>query len=208
MARPARVSPDRILAAAARRVRRPRLRRRPRRPHRPPRPRQQGDALLPLPQQAGPLSGAAAPDLHPRRRAPGSHRRERRAAPPTRSIAHRRPGGFITRARVLPGHHAARGRRRRRPSRCRTPSPRSPRFRAPSAASSRRASPARSFRPVHPIAAYFSMLAPIVVYSAGAPIRKELSAQHLVDGAGADATTPSFSTSRTPCAARSRHESR
>ena len=38
----------------------------------------------------------------------------------------------------------------------------------------------KDFRPVHPMAAYFSMLAPLVVYSAGAPIRKELTAQHLV----------------------------
>ena len=34
------------------------------------------------------------------------------------------------------------------------------------------------FRPVHPMAAYFSMLAPIVVYLAGAPIRREVAAQH------------------------------
>jgi TetR/AcrR family transcriptional regulator len=38
----------------------------------------------------------------------------------------------------------------------------------------------REFRPVHPLAAYFSMLAPLVVYLAGAPIRRELAAQHLV----------------------------
>jgi TetR/AcrR family transcriptional regulator len=39
----------------------------------------------------------------------------------------------------------------------------------------------RAFRPVHPLAAYFSMLAPLVVYLAGAPIRKKLAAQHPVD---------------------------
>jgi TetR/AcrR family transcriptional regulator len=39
-----------------------------------------------------------------------------------------------------------------------------------------------AFRPVHPLAAYFSMLAPMVVYLAGAPIRRRLSARHLVDG--------------------------
>ena len=38
------------------------------------------------------------------------------------------------------------------------------------------------FRPVHPLAAYFSMLAPMVVYLAGAPIRRQLSARHLVSG--------------------------
>jgi len=39
-----------------------------------------------------------------------------------------------------------------------------------------------AFRPVHPLAAYFSMLAPIVVYLAGAPIRRQLSARHLAGG--------------------------
>jgi len=39
-----------------------------------------------------------------------------------------------------------------------------------------------AFRPVNPLAAYFSMLAPMVVYMAGAPIRRRLSARHLVDG--------------------------
>ena len=41
----------------------------------------------------------------------------------------------------------------------------------------------KAFRPVHPLAAYFSMLAPLVVYHAGAPIRNELATEHLVDGA-------------------------
>jgi TetR/AcrR family transcriptional regulator len=39
-----------------------------------------------------------------------------------------------------------------------------------------------AFRPVHPLAAYFSMLAPMVVYLASAPIRRQLSARHLVSG--------------------------
>ena len=39
-----------------------------------------------------------------------------------------------------------------------------------------------AFRPVHPLAAYFSMLAPMVVYLAGAPIRRQLTAHHLVSG--------------------------
>ena len=39
-----------------------------------------------------------------------------------------------------------------------------------------------AFRPVNPLAAYFSMLAPMVVYMAGAPIRRRLSARHLVSG--------------------------
>ena len=39
----------------------------------------------------------------------------------------------------------------------------------------------KAFRPVHPLAAYFTMLAPLVVYHAGAPIRKELATEHLVD---------------------------
>jgi TetR/AcrR family transcriptional regulator len=39
-----------------------------------------------------------------------------------------------------------------------------------------------AFRPVHPLAAYFSMLAPMVVYLAGAPIRERLSTQHLGGG--------------------------
>jgi TetR/AcrR family transcriptional regulator len=38
-----------------------------------------------------------------------------------------------------------------------------------------------AFRPVHPFAAYFSLLAPLVVYHAGAPIRRELATEHLVD---------------------------
>jgi TetR/AcrR family transcriptional regulator len=37
------------------------------------------------------------------------------------------------------------------------------------------------FRPVHPVFAYFSMLAPIVFYLAGTPIRKEISHLHVVD---------------------------
>lgn len=37
------------------------------------------------------------------------------------------------------------------------------------------------FRHVHPLAAYFSMLPPIVVYLAGAPIRREMAARRLVD---------------------------
>ena len=52
----------------------------------------------------------------------------------------------------------------------------------------RRASRAGDFRPVHPVFAYFSMLAPIVFYLAGAPIRNELSAparhRHARDVAG------------------------
>jgi hypothetical protein len=40
----------------------------------------------------------------------------------------------------------------------------------------------RSFRPIHPMAAYFMMLAPLVVYHAGAPIRRELAVEHLMDG--------------------------
>jgi hypothetical protein len=39
-----------------------------------------------------------------------------------------------------------------------------------------------AFRPVHPLAAYFTMLAPLVVYHAGAPIRQEMATEHLVDG--------------------------
>lgn len=39
----------------------------------------------------------------------------------------------------------------------------------------------KTLRPVHPIAAYFTMFAPIVMFLAGAPIRKELTAQHLAD---------------------------
>lgn len=33
----------------------------------------------------------------------------------------------------------------------------------------------KSFRPVHPAAAYFSIVAPLVVFMAGAPIRRELA---------------------------------
>jgi len=40
---------------------------------------------------------------------------------------------------------------------------------------------AGAFRQVHPIFAYFSMLAPMVFFLAGAPIRKELSHQHVID---------------------------
>lgn len=39
----------------------------------------------------------------------------------------------------------------------------------------------KALRSVHPIAAYFTMFAPIVMYLAGAPIRKELAARHLAD---------------------------
>jgi AcrR family transcriptional regulator len=40
---------------------------------------------------------------------------------------------------------------------------------------------AGDFRRVHPVFAYFSMLAPIVFYLAGTPIRKEISHLHLID---------------------------
>jgi TetR/AcrR family transcriptional regulator len=40
----------------------------------------------------------------------------------------------------------------------------------------------KHFREVHPMAAYFSILAPLVVYFAGAPIRRELTAQQLMAG--------------------------
>ena len=46
---------------------------------------------------------------------------------------------------------------------------------------------ARAFRPVPPMFAYFSMLAPIVFYSAGARIRKEIAQLDVVPGVpGAD----------------------
>jgi AcrR family transcriptional regulator len=38
-----------------------------------------------------------------------------------------------------------------------------------------------SFRPVNPVFAYFNMLTPIVFYLAGAPIREEISDLHMVD---------------------------
>ena len=38
-----------------------------------------------------------------------------------------------------------------------------------------------AFRPVHPIFAYFSTLAPIVFYLAGAPIRQEITELQLID---------------------------
>ena len=37
------------------------------------------------------------------------------------------------------------------------------------------------FRPMHPVAAYFSLIAPIVFYMAAAPIRKELADARLLD---------------------------
>jgi len=40
----------------------------------------------------------------------------------------------------------------------------------------------RSFRPVHPLAAYFTMVAPVMFFLAGTPIRRELAAQQLTDG--------------------------
>jgi TetR/AcrR family transcriptional regulator len=40
---------------------------------------------------------------------------------------------------------------------------------------------AGDFRQVHPVFAYFSMFAPIVFYLAGTPIRKELSHLHVID---------------------------
>jgi len=36
-------------------------------------------------------------------------------------------------------------------------------------------------RSIHPVAAYFTMLAPIVMFMAGEPIRKELAARHLAN---------------------------
>ena len=45
----------------------------------------------------------------------------------------------------------------------------------------------KAFRTLHPLAAYFTILAPLVVYHAGAPIRQELATERLVD---AHALTP------------------
>jgi TetR/AcrR family transcriptional regulator len=39
-----------------------------------------------------------------------------------------------------------------------------------------------AFRPVHPLAAYFTMLAPTVMYLAGEPVRQRLARRHLVSG--------------------------
>jgi TetR/AcrR family transcriptional regulator len=39
----------------------------------------------------------------------------------------------------------------------------------------------KTLRPIHPVAAYFMMLAPIVMYLAGEPIRKKLTARRLAD---------------------------
>ena len=183
MARPARVSPDRILAAAAvefaaRGYAGARVDQ-----HRPPRPRQQGHALLPLPQQAGLVPGAAA--RHASAAPARACRSSRRAAAPPadqldRAIA--AIAGFVRRASVLRRHHAARNRRERRAPRCATPSPRWRPFRARSAASSSAASTkARSGRsiPSPPISACWRRWS---VYLAGAPIRRRLSARHLVGG--------------------------
>jgi TetR/AcrR family transcriptional regulator len=41
----------------------------------------------------------------------------------------------------------------------------------------------RAFRPIPPLAAYFTIIVPVVVYLAGAPIRKEMTAQHLLSTA-------------------------
>jgi TetR/AcrR family transcriptional regulator len=43
---------------------------------------------------------------------------------------------------------------------------------------------AGAFRPVHPVFTYFTVLAPIVFYLAGEPIRKEISDLHVVDMRG------------------------
>jgi TetR/AcrR family transcriptional regulator len=40
----------------------------------------------------------------------------------------------------------------------------------------------RTFRPVHPLAAYFTMVAPVMFFLAGTPIRRELAAQQLTNG--------------------------
>ena len=36
-------------------------------------------------------------------------------------------------------------------------------------------------RPIHPVAAYFTLFAPILVYLAGTPIRKALTSRHLIN---------------------------
>ena len=38
-----------------------------------------------------------------------------------------------------------------------------------------------AFRAIHPVFAYFSLLAPLVFYLAGTPIRKEISSLHLIN---------------------------
>jgi AcrR family transcriptional regulator len=43
---------------------------------------------------------------------------------------------------------------------------------------------AGAFRPVHPVFTYFSMLAPVVFYLAGAPIRNEISDLNVIDMRG------------------------
>jgi AcrR family transcriptional regulator len=39
----------------------------------------------------------------------------------------------------------------------------------------------KTVRAIHPVAAYFTLLAPLVMYLGGAPIRTELTAHHLLD---------------------------
>ena len=45
----------------------------------------------------------------------------------------------------------------------------------------RKASAAGAFHPVNPIFAHFTLLAPVLFYLAGAPIRKEISDLHLMN---------------------------
>ena len=74
-----------------RRVRRPRLRRHDRRSHRPPRPRQQGDDLLPLPEQARPLHLHHPRRLHAHHRAACAPRWPRTRRPRRNSSVSSRP---------------------------------------------------------------------------------------------------------------------
>jgi TetR/AcrR family transcriptional regulator len=39
----------------------------------------------------------------------------------------------------------------------------------------------KTVRAIHPVAAYFTMMAPLVMYLGGGPIRTELTAHHLID---------------------------
>ena len=153
-----------------RRVRRPRLRRRRRRPHRPARRRQQGDDLLPLPQQGAPL---------PRDRPRHVHRRQQPApapSPPAASPPPTRLDAFIdaivaeARAPAAPpADDDARDRRGR-------PAPRPRHAPASWSASSRtcgrsstRASGRGAFRRVDPVLMYFTLVGPIVDVPRPAP---------------------------------------
>ncbi len=146
------------------RVRRARVRRRQGRPHRRARARQQGDALLPLPEQGRPLSRDPARPV--RRASPPPSRPGAAGGAPDDQIRRfvERRRARSRRAAALSGHLAARDRRGRPPSRRARSSARCGASSRRSARSSRDGRATGVFGDAHPFVTQIGIVAPLLLF--------------------------------------------